>query len=163
MKKIIYIGGDPGKRGGIGVVYRPGIANAHKWPESERDGLELLRSLSEVPSNYTLMGMVEKVGAMPGQGVTSMFTFGRNYQAMRSAFLAARVPFDDVTPRTWQKAIGISPRKKVGKKFVETKTQFKNRLKAKARQLYPNTDITLATCDAVLIAHYAMLKYGEIK
>ena len=39
------------------------------------------------------------------------------------------------------------------------KKERKNYLKATAQQLYPDKHITLATADAVLLAHYLMRTY----
>jgi hypothetical protein len=45
----------------------------------------------------------------------------------------------------------------LGKSSEHTKTEWKNRLKAKAQQLFPQQSkhITLKTADALLIAEYA--------
>jgi crossover junction endodeoxyribonuclease RuvC len=50
--------------------------------------------------------VVEKVGAMPGQGVTSMFNFGRSAGIIEGVVAALRMPHTYVTPATWTKAVG---------------------------------------------------------
>jgi crossover junction endodeoxyribonuclease RuvC len=50
---------------------------------------------------------VEKVGAMPGQGVTSMFSFGTSYGIVRGVIAANFIPITLVTPQTWKKALGV--------------------------------------------------------
>ena len=50
--------------------------------------------------------IVEKVGAMPNQGVSSMFTFGRAAGIIEGALAALNVPVTYVTPQTWIKATG---------------------------------------------------------
>jgi Holliday junction resolvasome RuvABC endonuclease subunit len=102
---------------------------------------------------YSVCAVIEHVHAMPKQGVSSTFKFGVGYGGLRMALIAASIPFEEVTPRTWQKALGVVVRKK-----TETKTQFKNRLKAKAQQLFPRESITLKTADALLIAEYCRRK-----
>lgn len=106
--------------------------------------------------------VIEKVHAMPGQGVTSMFSFGMTYGLTRMALIASQTPFEEVNPRSWQKALGITPKGK-----DETKDAFKLRLLALAQQLYPKLHIwtvprskgqQLAICDALLIARYCQLK-----
>lgn len=50
---------------------------------------------------------------------------------------------------------GVCPRcKGVKKTGGETRDAFKNRLKAKAQQLFPQAKVTLATADAILLAEY---------
>jgi Holliday junction resolvasome RuvABC endonuclease subunit len=86
---------------------------------------------------------------MPKQGVASSFKFGVNYGIVRMALTAAGIPFEEVTPQAWQKALGITHRKK-----TETPSEWKNRLRARAQQLFPSVSLTLATADALLIAEY---------
>jgi crossover junction endodeoxyribonuclease RuvC len=50
--------------------------------------------------------VVEQVGARPGQGVTSMFTFGRALGTVEGVIQAAGVPLFRVTPQVWQRAAG---------------------------------------------------------
>jgi crossover junction endodeoxyribonuclease RuvC len=50
---------------------------------------------------------VEKVGAMPGQGVTSMFSFGCSYGIVRGIIAANFIPITLVTPQSWKKALGV--------------------------------------------------------
>lgn len=51
---------------------------------------------------------LERVGAMPGQGVTSMFSFGRGVGQIEGVLAALGVPVSYVAPRTWQKAVGMA-------------------------------------------------------
>jgi crossover junction endodeoxyribonuclease RuvC len=50
--------------------------------------------------------VVEKVGAMPGQGVSSMFNFGRSAGIIEGVVAALRMPSTYVTPAAWTKAVG---------------------------------------------------------
>lgn len=50
---------------------------------------------------------IEKVGAMPGQGVSSMFQFGRGVGMIEGVLAGLSVPVNYVTPQAWQKAIGL--------------------------------------------------------
>ena len=50
---------------------------------------------------------VEKVGAMPGQGVTSMFHFGKSAGFIEGVLNAFRIPFSLVTPQKWKKEFGL--------------------------------------------------------
>jgi len=48
---------------------------------------------------------VEKVGAMPGQGTSSMFQFGRGVGVIEGVLAALQIPTSYVTPQVWQKAV----------------------------------------------------------
>ena len=85
-----------------------------------------------------------------------MFKFGMSYGGLRMALVAAGIPFTAVTPQKWQKALGIPHRER-----TESKTQWKQRLKRKAEQLFPNHKLTLAISDALLIAHYCRMIHAE--
>ena len=107
--------------------------------------------------------MIEKVHSFPGQGVASSFKFGMGFGGLIMALVSSGIPFEFVTPRVWQKAMGITPREKSNRSdFTESKTQFKNRLKAKAQQLFPAVRVTLKTSDALLIAEYCRRKHKGI-
>lgn len=50
--------------------------------------------------------VVELVGARPGQGVTSMFTFGRALGVVEGIVQALGYPLERVTPQVWQRWAG---------------------------------------------------------
>ena len=86
--------------------------------------------------------MVEKVASSPQMGVTSAFTFGKGYGFLCGILTALGVPWEQVTPQKWQKAMGC------------LSGGDKNKTKARAQQLFPNLKITHAVADALLIAEY---------
>ena len=51
---------------------------------------------------------IERVFAMSGQGVTSVFSFGRSLGAIEGVIAARSIKSTLVTPQTWQKAMGVS-------------------------------------------------------
>lgn len=50
---------------------------------------------------------LEKVNAMPGQGVVSMFRFGQAYGITYGIVSALNIPVVHVTPQAWQKAVRL--------------------------------------------------------
>lgn len=82
--------------------------------------------------------------------------YGR-YQQAKSFLIAAAIPFEDVPPRRWQKGLHIPDRPK-----GINQTEWKNVLKSKAQQLFPEEKVTLATADALLLAEYCR-RYREGK
>jgi len=50
----------------------------------------------------------ERVFAMSGQGVTSVFSFGRSLGAIEGVIAARSIKATLITPQTWQKAMGVS-------------------------------------------------------
>lgn len=51
---------------------------------------------------------LERVGAMPKQGVNSMFHFGENYGFIQGLLTAYSIPYELVTPQKWKKEFQIT-------------------------------------------------------
>jgi crossover junction endodeoxyribonuclease RuvC len=114
------MGIDPGQSGGIALIRGTGkVLILETMPSTERDIWLLLKSLEELPHKV----YIEKVHAMPQQGVSSTFKFGVGYGGLRMALTAAGIPFDEVTPQLWQKALGVVKRAK-----TESKNDHKKKL-----------------------------------
>lgn len=105
---------------------------------------------------------VEKVGAMPGQGIVSAFHFAENFGMIQGVLATLEVPHEIIRPLEWQRLLGIKPRVKKNKKkgiTGESTTEWKNRLKAVAQRLFPKMTITLQIADGLLIAEAARREY----
>ena len=150
-KKTKIIAIDPGENGGIAIYSTElsSVTDVIKMPSTPQDVLLYLTVNKENTICY-----LEKVGGMPGQGGSAMFNFGKGYGHLEMALLALQIPTVTITPQSWQKALQLGTR---GKDM--SKTEWKNKLKAKAQQLFPYIKkITLATSDALLICEYARIK-----
>ena len=53
-----------------------------------------------------LVAVLERVGAMPGQGTASMYQFGRGVGMIEGVLAALQIPTEYVAPLVWQKAVG---------------------------------------------------------
>jgi hypothetical protein len=156
---IAYIGIDSGRAGGIAVL-RGKEVFLTRMPETEGDVLHWIRThadeaVATVAAIEQVSGYIGDRGDGSGrQPGSAMFKFGQGYGGLRMALLASAVPFEEVTPRAWQKAIVKSSRGK-----SESKTAWKNRIKSVAQQLFPSEKVTLATSDALLIALYCKRRH----
>lgn len=167
------IGIDPGVHGGICILSPDRrIVELTPMPESELGIWMWLNpfvtrlKLHSEGRDTKFKAMIEKVGGYiprnrsgkdnkdSGDRGSHMFVFGRNYGACVMALMALDVPCLTIPPRVWQKYYNISPRNREG---GETDSQFKNRLKDKAKELYLEEKITLQTCDAILLSHYCSI------
>jgi crossover junction endodeoxyribonuclease RuvC len=139
-----YIGIDPGGSGGIAII-------ASDLPASFCEVTHKLKDATERDIWHMLAGaepafaVIEKVHSSPQMGVCSAFTFGRSYGFLRGILTASGIPFDEVSPQKWQRAMGCLTK---GNKNVS---------KAKAQQLFPHLKVTHAIADALLIARYAQI------
>lgn len=97
---------------------------------------------------------IEQVSAMPGQGVTSMFGFGKGYGIWIGICAALRIPTTFVTPQRWKKEIMAG---------IPDKTAARIR----AQQLFPAVAPVMklvkhdGRAEALLIAEYGRRSLGE--
>jgi crossover junction endodeoxyribonuclease RuvC len=56
-------------------------------------------------------GVVEKVAAMPGQGVSGMFSLGRSLGVVEGVLASYDIPTRLVPPQTWQKHFSLKGKK----------------------------------------------------
>lgn len=147
---MIYIGVDPGKSGAVAIEDEDGYLAVCRCDETEHDVAVFLRSW--VGNRGPAFAMIERVHSMPKQGVASSFKFGQSYGFLRGCLIALGIPFEEVMPQKWQKAMGCLSH------------GDKNVTKARAQQLFPGEKITHATADALLIAEYCRrVRMGENK
>ena len=158
VRTATYVGIDPGSSGGLATITRRGdewVTEAIAIPGTVAD-LWAWFALPDVHYG-PMFAVIEKVGGYVrgggGNVGSAMFKFGCGYGMLLMALAAAGVPYEEVVPGMWQKGLGVSPRKP-----TESKTQWKNRLKAKAQALFPGVTVTLAVADALLIAEYCRRK-----
>lgn len=95
--------------------------------------------------------VIEQVHAMPGQGVTSMFSFGHACGVVHAVADMLPFPFVFVTPQCWKKHHGLIGTEKVASLY-------------KAREIWPDAPLHLkkhtGRADALLMAMWLM---GEMQ
>ncbi len=108
----LYLGVDPGLHGGLAILDDTGYAlGAWVMPliGREIDGPGIVRLLDAVVEpavgHHLALAAIEHVGAMPGQGVTSMFTFGAGWGLVRGILLARGLSTQLVRPMLWKRAV----------------------------------------------------------
>lgn len=100
---MIHIGIDPGKSGGIAVINDDAERTAETFPYSDEQLIEVCTA-----HRGETVAFVEKVGAMPGQGVTSMFNFGKSFGYILGVLEATETPYQLVSPQKWKNAYGLN-------------------------------------------------------
>lgn len=106
---MIYIGIDPGKNGALAAIDR-GTSAGEKVFSIPFNG-ESYRDMLRVLAQEKCVCALEQVGAMPGQGVTSMFNFGENFGFIRGLLEAYSIPYQTVRPQKWKKEYGLGASK----------------------------------------------------
>lgn len=113
----------------------------------------LISGIKEDPSTLKFI-YLEKVHAMPGQGVTSMFNMGFGFGLIRMALVANLLSTKLVTPQAWKKAIMSGMGKEKSQSVV------------RAQELFPEAVLTTprgkaldGRGDALLIAYYGYQEF----
>lgn len=112
--------------------------------------LEWLKMLAD-DDGFKMKAIIEKVSAMPKQGLSSTFKFGVNFGTWIGRLEALGIPFDYVTPRKWKKLIFDSMPK------GDTKEMSRDR----ARRIFPQMADKLKRkkdhnrAEALLLAEFA--------
>lgn len=111
------IGIDPGASGAVAILEADGsLVQVFDMPAVEivvggkakrRVSPEMLASELRLYAPGA-QAVVEQVGAMPGQGVTSMFAFGHAYGLCLGVLAGLGVPTRTVTPGAWKKAMKLN-------------------------------------------------------
>jgi crossover junction endodeoxyribonuclease RuvC len=153
------IGIDPGISGAISVfrdgklesvVDMPTVEIASGKTIKRHISAATLRNILELDMYQFSHVVIEKVGAMPGQGVTSMFNFGRSAGIIEGVVAALRMPHTYVTPQTWTKAVGRAAGKDASRmramELFPSKAELFKRAKDDGR------------ADAALIAYWYLTK-----
>lgn len=140
-----YLGFDPGKEGAMAVIGPHLIPSAHAF-----DKRVYVEKLVDLKKQFNLFAVVEHVGAMPGQGVTSCFSFGESFGWLQGVLDAMQIPYELARPQKWKRAFSC--------------TSDKNTSIAVAERLFPEVDLRRTPlcrkphdgkAEALLIAEFA--------
>lgn len=139
-KSKLVVSCDPGASGAI-CLYEPSTGRTG-FHDTTGTPDEIVDLVTRVRDEFMIVGAcVEQVHAIPGAAAGSSFTFGRNYERMLFMAQLTGGPLFHVTPKTWQKYLGLTipkklkgaPRKKhikyevarlVGEKFPQSKEKL---------------------------------------
>lgn len=115
---------DPGAISAAYAVVEGGHASVADVPVVDKmvDAAEWARILNDLQPDAVI---VESVGSMPKQGVSSTFRFGMGCGLLRGVILGAGFPLYLVTPGKWKKHFGLGP--------------DKEKARALAIRMYPGT------------------------
>ena len=118
-RPLLFCGVDPGLSGGIAFLADdggpvPSLAEVFDMPtlkagkKTELDSRVIAAIFREHRPDHVT---VESVHAMPGQGVSSMFSFGRGFGVILGVLAALDIPYTLVSPQKWQRSVlGRLPR-----------------------------------------------------
>lgn len=147
---MIYVGIDPGSRSGAYADIRDGRAEVFPWD----DVFFVQHMTALVASGEKIVAVVEKVGAMPKQGVSSTWVFAENFGFIQGVLSAMGICFQLVPPRVWKKEYSLGHEKA---KSIEV-----------CHRLFPEVDLKRTPrsrtndnnfAEALLMAEFARRKF----
>lgn len=151
---MIIAGIDPGKTGALAIIYPDGTIQVFDVPRINLRGKDVpawsdwQRTWSSaLEFNVPDLIVIEDVSARPGQGVTSMFSFGRTLGFAHALAVASGASVQMITPSVWKGKLGLL-------------NSSKGASREKATALYPKSVGLLGRvkddgrAEAILIAHY---------
>jgi crossover junction endodeoxyribonuclease RuvC len=110
---VIIIGIDPGLSGAIAfydtveqaveIVDMPVLELVRNGKKKREVSAQSLAN--HLAGRKVYAAFMERVNAMTGQGVTSVFSFGRSTGIVEGVLAAYDIPTTLVTPQAWQKAV----------------------------------------------------------
>jgi crossover junction endodeoxyribonuclease RuvC len=115
---MIIAGLDPGLSGAL-CLYRvptgdvrifdiPTFALSRNGKKKrEVDAVGFAQLIGTNVNNMIGHAFIEQVGAMPNQGVSGVFAFGKAYGVLIGVLAARGVPMTFVSPRRWKAALGV--------------------------------------------------------
>lgn len=157
------IGIDPGLSGALVCIRGAEVLACHDLPVESGVGRRnrlsapvLTHHLRELLTAHgPCRAALEAVSAMPGQGVSSMFSFGRSLGAVEGVLAALGIAVTYYTPAVWKRSYGLSGRPK-------------DASRTRALELFPSAAGLLTRkkdhgrAEALLLAHL-LLSAGTVK
>ncbi len=152
MALIVAI--DPGVNGGIALLDRDGVVTVQKMPGTDIDVVSFLVEVSNTAKEVDCYLEEPPLYAgknIPGSAIGKLMW---NTGVLYGAAVCLGWKMHRIRPAIWQKAHTC------GTKGELSSTAWKNKLKARAAELFPTVDVTLWNADALLILDAA--KRGAI-
>lgn len=180
MTSRTIIGIDPGASGAISWSNRIGV-QVEIMPDTRRGVIDVVKRILEenatAGSDGAPVAYIEKItGFIPDGGASQMFEFGRSVERVGCIVETLGIRIIEVAPQVWQKSLSLGGKGLLRatadmtadeKKWLKShnallKRQWKAKLKGEAERRFPKRDVTLKTCDALLILDYAISKEREV-
>lgn len=153
----MLIGIDPGMTGAIALLDGDQALLVDDLPATDSGRSKSLCAplLADLMRNYIEQAggrptvILERVAARPGQGVSSMFSFGRSYGIVEGVIGSLGLPLSRVTPQSWKRKAKLLGKEKDASRAlaIELFPEVANRLSRKK---------DCGRAEAILIAFYGL-------
>lgn len=138
---MITIGVDPGLSGALAML-RDGVELLHLSDMPTVEGAGVVKRIVDAPAlrvtlldalhahfreDESIKALVERTSAMPGQGVSSMYSMGHSRGVVEGVLAGCGVEFYLVPPADWKRNMGY--------------TADKEPIRREMQRLYPSADL----------------------
>ena len=161
-----FIGVDPGANGGLAIIFLSKskditFVTARSMPTVKIDDKPSLdtRALENFFPHQPFIAVLEYVSAMPKQGVSSMFQFGRMFGAIEAMLDATAEEIIYVRPRKWKKYFDISADKEEAIRYADTRFGMKEPWHRSGRNGGKLLERNSGNAEAALLGLYGALNY----
>ena len=114
---MIYIGIDPGQKGGLAAIHCQGLPKAEFLVAYEMPlDIFYIDNFVNEYSDEDCIYYIEKAQAMPKQGVTGVFNYGVGYGKLLACMEIHQIEYTEVRPAIWKKHFGLT-KEKSGKEY----------------------------------------------
>lgn len=150
---MIIFGIDPGVSGAIVAMREDGSIDAHMpmptfvvGTKNRVNGVAIAAFFRNYLGQHC-KAVLEHVGAMPGQGTASMFSFGHSAGVAEGVLQGMDIPYQLIRPQAWKKRAGL-----IGKD--------KDAARTRCVQMYPELRVLdlkgkgQAVSDAILLGRF---------
>jgi len=158
----MILGVDPGAHGALAVMTDEGhLIAAFDMPSIEvkvgktkRTRIATADLVAQLRTYSIDQAYVERVGAMPGQGSASMFSFGQAAGLIEGVLVALGIPVTFITPVSWKRAMQVP--------------SDKGACRQRAMQLFPQSSDLFkrvkddGRAEAAILALYGLRHSGKI-
>lgn len=158
---MIYVGIDPGITGALAWISSRNLYQIIDTPtltveKGSKKGIRhelnrvamaaIVRDIKVSNEPNSVVAAIERVNAMPDQGVSSSFSFGMGFGIWLGILSALEIPVDLVHPTRWKKVM------------FDGMGKNKDASRVRVMELFPSAEVTLkkhhGRADALLLAEY---------
>ena len=171
-KTKIWVGVDPGKKGGIVAISDNGIVGKWVMPllGDDIDAQGIWDILAELKTKHDITLVLEEVHSLFGMSASTNFSMGHTLGIILGIIVTSKIKLIRIAPKTWQKEVWNTSDMeykpiKEGQKKASVDTKLTS-MKA-AHRLFPTADFRATTrskndhdgiTDSVCLAEYARRK-----
>ncbi len=176
----IYVGIDPGKDGGIVILFPDNSVEKFTIPliggfVDEKSLSDIFRNIKIFEEEHNVKAILEDVHSIFGTSAKSNYSFGDINGFLRGMLVAYKIPFVKVQPKEWQREMfkGV-PEKRKPSKLDRNGKERKGSIDTKSmaalavQRLFPEIDLRKSErskkqhdglVDALLMAEYCRRKF----